>query len=102
MRGASSGRTQAACGLDSPDAAEDDAMRRGSHARDALIVARGCTLASPQELLHVLRVARGDAHGLAEAAPTLRRLLLEVVAPHRVPAEELPRPAQLEALLRAP
>src|SRR3712207_7189899 len=36
-----------------------------------------------------------------EAALALRRLVLEIVALHRVAAHQLPRPADLEALLRS-
>src|SRR3990172_5444109 len=58
-------------------------------------------LLHPQELLDRAAVARSDLVVLAEASPTLRRLLLEVVALHRVAAQELPRSGHLEPLLRS-
>src|SRR5256886_15726757 len=53
----------------------------------------------PQHLLDRAAVAARDLAILAEAALTLRRLLLQVVAPHRRPAQDLAAARHLELLL---
>ncbi len=55
-------------------------------------------LPHPQHLLDGAAVGAGDLAILAEAAPTLRRLLLQVVAPHRRPAQDLAFRRHLELL----
>src|SRR6476619_5497805 len=57
------------------------------------------SLPHPQHLLDRAAVAAGDLAILAEAALTLRRLLLQVVAPHRRPAQDLAGARHLELLL---
>src|SRR5205807_3334660 len=54
--------------------------------------------ASSQHLLDRAAVAAGDLAILAEAALTLRRFLLQVVAPHRGPAQDLAAARHLELL----
>src|SRR5262249_55762421 len=56
-------------------------------------------LPDPEQLLDRLHVGLVHRHRLAEAALTLRRLLLEQVAAHRRPAHQLARSGHLEALL---
>src|SRR5262249_51343672 len=57
-------------------------------------------LPDPEQLLDRLHVGLVHRHRLAEAALTLRRLLLEQVAAHRRPAHHLARSGHLEPLLR--
>ena len=61
----------------------------------------GHRLPQPQQALDGRHVRLGDRLVLAEAALTLRALVLEVVALHRVAADQLARSAHLEALLRS-
>src|ERR1700754_1002221 len=56
-------------------------------------------LPHPQHLLEGAAVGARDLAALAEAALTLRRLLLQVVAPHRRPAQDLAAARHLELLL---
>src|SRR5207253_1344971 len=57
-------------------------------------------LLQPQHLLHGVHVRLGDELRLTEAALPLRGLVLQVVAPHPVPPEQLAAPRHLEPLLR--
>ena len=81
------------------DATEDAAVRWRIARRRRTKGCREEHLLHPQELLHRPDVHPRDGMVLAEVALTLRRLLREVVALHRVPAPKLSRPGQLEPLL---
>src|SRR5262249_36697524 len=57
-------------------------------------------LRPPEKALDVPRIGVGDRLFATERPLPLRGLLLELVALHRVPAQELPRPRHLEPLPR--
>src|SRR5215213_1786225 len=71
-------------------------VRGLSASREAL----GPPLAEPQHPAHLTSVGPRERVGLAEPTLALRGLLLEQVALHRAPPQDLPRSRQLEALLR--
>src|SRR4029078_8230167 len=85
------------CGRSTPSPARAPC---GASCARGRIAGRVPSLLHPQELLHCLHVDLRDGMALAEVALTLRRLLREFVALHRVTALQLPRRAHLEPLLR--
>src|SRR5919201_5220892 len=98
VREPSQARTQGAFVLFRPDATEDAAWRSVIARQAPPSIAGRITSPQPQHLLDGARVAVSDGLRLAEAPLPLRGLVLHFVAPHRVPAQQLPAARQLEPL----